>query len=123
MVLTANKCIMCGSEIPQPKRGPVGKTCSNTCRVRLHRRKNAGLSVSRGCVETPSGDETGFTGTAEGTITATRMMDFQLISPTDQYVKQLPLGRESSFQQSDFLRIRVTAATAVNCYCFVVVEI
>ena len=60
-VVTANRCLVCGSSIPQPKRGPTGKTCSNACRVKLHRLKSASPSVSRGCAETPSGDETGFT--------------------------------------------------------------
>ena len=70
-----------------------------------------------------AGDETGYTATAEGTITATRMMDVQLIAPTNQYVKQWPLGREPGFQASEFLRIRVTAGAAVNSYCYVVVEV
>jgi hypothetical protein len=30
----------------------------------------------------------------EGTITATRVFDCQLVAPTNQYVKQFPLGRE-----------------------------
>ena len=65
---------------------------------------------------------TGYTASAEGTITATRTMDLQLVAPTNQYVKQWPLGREPLFDQSDFLRIRVTAGAAVNAYCYVVVE-
>ena len=36
---------------------------------------------------------TGYTSTAEGTITTTRTFDAQLIAPTNQYVKQFPLGR------------------------------
>ncbi len=70
-----------------------------------------------------AGDETGFTGTAEGTITATRMFDVQLIAPTNQYVKQWPLGREPMFDADEFIRIRVTAAGDENCYCYVVVEV
>lgn len=72
---------------------------------------------------TAAGDESGYTATAEGTITATRMHDVQLIAPTNQYVKQWPLGREPEFKASEFLRIRVTAGTAVNCYCYVIIEI
>ena len=37
---------------------------------------------------------TGYTASAEGTITATRPLDVQFIAPTNQYVKQWPLGRE-----------------------------
>lgn len=55
------QCVMCRAGIPKPKRGPVGKTCSNTCRVKMYRLKNADPSVSLGRAETPSGDETGFT--------------------------------------------------------------
>lgn len=72
---------------------------------------------------TASGDESGYTATAEGSITATRMFDMQLIAPTNQYVKQWPLGREPMFKASEFLRIRVTAGAAVNCYCYVIIEI
>jgi hypothetical protein len=62
------------------------------------------------------------TGAAEGTITATRYGDLQLMSPTNQYVKQWPLGREFQVPVSKFLRVRVTAGTAVNAYCYVIWE-
>ena len=65
---------------------------------------------------------TGYTATVEGTITATRYGDLQLISPTNQYVKQWPLGREFQVPVSKFLRVRVTAGTAVNAYTYVVWE-
>lgn len=65
---------------------------------------------------------TGYTSTAEGTITATRMFDVQLIAPTNQYVKQYPLGREPEVPVSKFLRVRVTAGAAVNAYCYVIWE-
>jgi hypothetical protein len=66
---------------------------------------------------------TGYTATAEGTITATRDFDIQYIAPTNQYIKQFPLGLEPIVQINKFLRIRVTFGTAVNCYCFVLLEI
>lgn len=66
---------------------------------------------------------TGYTSTSEGSITATRMFDVQLIAPTNQYVKQFPLGREPIVQVSKFLRVRVTAGSAVNAYCYVIVEV
>jgi len=66
---------------------------------------------------------TGYTATAEGTITTSRMFDPQLIAPTNQYVKQFPLGREAIIQAGKFARIRVTAAAAVNAYCYMVIEI
>ena len=70
-----------------------------------------------------AGDETGYTATAEGTITVTRMFDTQFIAPTNQYVKQWPLGREPMFKSNEFLRIRVTAGAAVNCLCYVIIEV
>lgn len=65
---------------------------------------------------------TGYTCTSEGSITASRVFDAQLISPTNQYWKQYPLGREPIVPVSKFLRIRVTAAAAVNAYCYIAWE-
>ncbi len=64
----------------------------------------------------------GFTASAEGTTTATRLLDVQYIAPTNQYVKQFPLGREPELPISKFLRVRVTAGAAVNAYAYVVWE-
>lgn len=64
----------------------------------------------------------GYTSTAEGTIAATRVFDTQLISPTQPYMKQFPLGREPEVAVSKFLRIRVTAPVAVNAICYVIWE-
>ena len=66
---------------------------------------------------------TGYTASAEGTITTSRELDFQLIAPSNQFIKQFPLGREPIVGNGNVLRIRVTAGTAVNAYCYVVVEI
>ena len=66
---------------------------------------------------------TGYTSSAEGTITSVRMLDVQLVAPTNQYVKQFPLGREPVIQIDKFARIRVTAGAAVNAYCYMVVEV
>jgi len=63
---------------------------------------------------------TGYTATAEGTITTTRQGDVQFVAPTNQYIKQWPLDNEFQVPISKFLRVRVTAGTAVNCYCYVV---
>lgn len=63
---------------------------------------------------------TGYTATAEGTITAARLLDYQQIAPTGQFVKQWPLGLEPEVAVSRFLRVRVTAAAAVNAVCYVV---
>jgi len=65
---------------------------------------------------------TGFTGTAEGTITATEVLDAWLASPMGVYSKQFPLGREPKVAVTDFLRIRCTFAAAINALCYVIVE-
>lgn len=66
---------------------------------------------------------TGYTSSGEGSITAVRMFDVQFVAPTNQYVKQFPLGLEPVIQVSKFGRIRVTAPAAVNCYCYLLVEV
>jgi hypothetical protein len=67
---------------------------------------------------------TGYTASAEGTITATRDLDGpQLIAPTNQFIKQFPLGQEPVIQNGKFGRIRVTFAAAVNAYAYMVVEV
>ena len=72
---------------------------------------------------TAAGDESGYTASAEGTITATRVFDAQLVQPTAQYAKQFPLGERPAFKATEFLRIRTTAAAAVNAYCYVYVKV
>lgn len=59
----------------------------------------------------------------EGSITATRMADVQLVAPTNQYVYQWPLGREFECTPQKFLRIRMTFGTTVNAYCFIIFEV
>lgn len=66
---------------------------------------------------------TGYTCTSEGSITAVRQFDVQQIAPTNQYVKQFPLGREPVINVSTALRIRVKFGTAINAICYVIIEI
>lgn len=65
---------------------------------------------------------TGYTCTAEGSIVAVRMFDAQLVQPTNQYVKQFPLGYQPKGIIGNAIRIRVTAAAAVNAYAYIVVD-
>lgn len=62
---------------------------------------------------------TGFTSSNEQTTTASRVLDFQFVAPTNQYAVFLPLGREWKVAASRFLRIRVTAGAAVNAICWI----
>jgi hypothetical protein len=63
---------------------------------------------------------TGYTASAEGSITATRQGDLQLLPPTNPYVKQFPLGSEFQVGVSRFLRVRVTAVAAVLAYTYII---
>lgn len=62
---------------------------------------------------------TGYTATAEGTITATRLLDYQFIAPTNQYIYEWSLGTEGVLQAAKFCRIRVTFGTTVNAICWI----
>jgi hypothetical protein len=66
---------------------------------------------------------TGYTASAEGTITATRVLAAHKITATSNYVKKFDLGFEPVIQSGKFLRIRVTAAAAVNAYTYVIVQV
>lgn len=67
---------------------------------------------------------TGYTASAEGSTTVSRLFDAQLVQPTNQYIKQFPLGERPFMKPGTFFtRIRVTAAAAVNAYCYIVVEV
>jgi hypothetical protein len=71
---------------------------------------------------------TGYTSTAEGSITATRELDSPQFVTTGtsfavKWDSQFPLGREPFVQISKFARIRVTFGTAVNMYCYMIVEV
>lgn len=67
---------------------------------------------------------TGYTASAEGSITASRDLDGpQFIAPTNQFIKQFPLGTEPIVQVGKFARIRVTFAASVNATCYMIVEV
>lgn len=61
---------------------------------------------------------TGYTSTSEGTITATRLIDMQEATAYT-YAYEWPLGHEPRIPISKFLRVRVTAAAAVNMICWI----
>ena len=61
---------------------------------------------------------TGYTASAEGAITATRMLDAQFVDPAMGYVLQFPLGERPYMQPGSFFyRVRVTAPATVNALC------
>ena len=75
-------------------------------------------------VMTLSTTGTGYTATAEGSITACRNLDGpQFLAPSTQsFIHDFPLGREPLIQVAKFARIRVTFAAAVNAYCWMLLE-
>lgn len=62
---------------------------------------------------------TGYTSTAEGTITATRLFDVQNVDGSAGYSYTWSLGNYPVVSVSKFLRIRVQTGTAVNAICWV----
>ncbi len=66
---------------------------------------------------------TGYTCTSEGSITATKIFDAQLVAPTNQYIYQFPLGQEPKLLIGNAYRIRVKAGAAVNAICWIEVDI
>lgn len=65
----------------------------------------------------------GYTSSAEGTITTTEMFDAQLLPPTQPYIYQFPLGYQPVLNAGDALRIRVTFAAAINAICYILMEV
>jgi hypothetical protein len=72
---------------------------------------------------TAAGDESGYTATAEGSITATRLFDLAFVAPTNERTIQFPLGNEPTFRNDEYVRIRVHAPADVNCVCYIVFEV
>jgi hypothetical protein len=82
--------------------------------VGLNQPAQLGTQVSFGTTST------GYTASGEGTPSTSRLLDYQLIAPTNQYVIQYPLGHEPLVAASKFLRVRVTASASVGAICYVV---
>ena len=82
-----------------------------------------------GTAGTPLGLGTAYSGfstaaTTEGSYTApTRMLDLQLVSPTVQYVKQFPLGREPYIPAGHFMHVRMNFGASVNAYAYICFEV
>jgi hypothetical protein len=66
---------------------------------------------------------TGFNASAEGTITASRLLDYQYENGV-YFKKQFPLGREPEVNGASSVRIRVTptSAAAVNIMPYIIWE-
>lgn len=63
----------------------------------------------------------GFTSSAEGTITTVRQLAGpKLIQPTNLYEAQYPLAREPEVAPGDVVRIRMTFGAAINALCYII---
>ena len=78
------------------------------------------LSAVAATYMTLSTTGTGYTASAEGTVTATRNLDapFHGSVLSQPYQKQIPLGQFPVLPIGDAARIRVTAPAAVNMHCY-----
>lgn len=65
---------------------------------------------------------TGYTSSSEGSITASRLFDVQLVQPSGQYAWEFSLGNEPIVSAVSALRIRCKAAVTINAICWVQVE-
>jgi hypothetical protein len=60
----------------------------------------------------------GYTSSAENSPTVSRVFDAQVVQPAGQYVYEFTLGERPKVLHGRFLKVRVTAAAAVNALCF-----
>lgn len=65
---------------------------------------------------------TGYTASAEGSITTSRVLDCQIIQPTNGFLLQFPLDYECFMQCGLFSRIRVKAPAAADCVTYMLVK-
>ena len=67
---------------------------------------------------------TGYDASGEGSIAAARDLDApQFISPTNQFIKQVPLGGEAIIQLTKFARIRVHMSADVGAIAYMLIEV
>lgn len=62
---------------------------------------------------------TGYTSSAENSPTVSRVFDDQEVQPAGQYYYEFSLGERPKLLHGRFLKVRVTAAAAVNALCFI----
>jgi hypothetical protein len=78
-----------------------------------------GVGIGGGSQMTLGATATGYSATAENTITATRVGDLLYVPPSQGYMYEWSLGDEFAIGPSKILRVRVHAPAAVNCVTWV----
>lgn len=93
--------------------------------IQAYGNANAPANASNVPIDVTGTSTSGFATAAvtEGTVANYRGADLQMIAPTNQYVKQWPLGREFEWKATNYLRCRVTFGAGVNMYAYVIFEI
>jgi hypothetical protein len=87
-----------------------------------------GLANTAGATGVPFNLSTATSGFAtaavtEGTVSGYRGADLAMLPPTAPYVYQWPLGREFELTPQNYLRCRMTFATTVNTYIWLLIEV
>lgn len=103
--------------------GTVFATVTASADADCYKQNGADQAVASVAGLTMGTAATGYTSSAEGTITTVREFDVQFIAPTNGYVWAFPLGQEPVLVIGNAARIRVTAGAAVNAYCWIEVDI
>lgn len=102
--------------------GTVFATVTASADVDIYKLEGSDQAVASVAGLTLGTSATGYTASAEGTVTATKIFDAQLVAPTNQYIYQFPLGQEPKLLIGNAYRVRVKAGTAVNALTFIEVD-
>jgi hypothetical protein len=87
---------------------------------------NAPANTTAGSTSYPFNMSTatsGFTSSAEGSISATRLMDHALVEPIGGYFKQFPLGLQPGIAPAEVLRVMVLGDGTTKVTAYVVIEV
>jgi hypothetical protein len=87
---------------------------------------NAPANTTAGTSSVPLNMSTalsGYTSSAEGSITVCRSLDSQIVEPIGGYWKQFPLGREPGILPGHVCRIRIHGDGTTKAVCYMVIEI
>ena len=103
--------------------GTVFATVTASADVDIYKLEGSDQAVASVAGLTLGTAATGYTASAEGTITATKSFDTEFVAPTNQYIYQFPLGQEPRVLAASCYRIRVTAGAAVNAICWIEVDL
>lgn len=98
--------------------GTVAATVTASVAADIVKYDDSGNSASLASLGTTA---TGYTATAEGTITSTRLLAYGS-EWAQSFKQQFPLDREPGVLANDLLRIRVSTGTAINMTCYIVWE-